>query len=133
MKEVNIKKLLLLTMAVCFIGTAACAGPRRAHIACKHPISYKYYNSKYWRHCSSAVNIRNVNKYIIVNRFTKNERMSLVIEYLKCNDYITVRTYSKITGLNRKTAELELRSFANAPDSQIVVLENCKNVLFTKR
>ncbi len=133
MKGFNIKKLLLLTMAVCFIGTAACAGPRRVHIACKHPISCKYFNSKYWRHCSSTVKVMDLNKFIIVNRLTKNDRLSLAIEYLKCNDYITVRTYSKITGLNRTTAELELRSFASAPNSQIVVLENGKNALFTRR
>ena len=74
-----------------------------------------------------------LNKFIIVNRLTKNDRLSLAIEYLKCNDYITVRTYSKITGLNRTTAELELRSFASAPNSQIVVLGNGKNALFTRR
>ena len=120
-------------MAVCFIGTAACAGQRNVHRTCKHPISYKCYDSKYWRHYSSAVSRKNVNKYIIVYRFTKKERLSLAIEYLKRNDCITVRTYSKITGLNRTAAELELRSFANAPDSQIKVWKNGKNVLFTRR
>lgn len=54
-----------------------------------------------------AVSIR------VNNRLDQQDRFAMASAYLANNDLLSIKTYAKMTGLNKRTAEAELDSFAN--------------------
>lgn len=48
----------------------------------------------------------------INNRITQKERLGMAMAYIRKNGAISPKEYAKITGLQKKTAEAELESFA---------------------
>ncbi len=51
--------------------------------------------------------------YNINNKFTKKDRCTMMIAFLKKNRLITAKEYSEITGLKKKVAEAELETFCD--------------------
>lgn len=47
----------------------------------------------------------------VSNRFSRKERLAMALAYLNNNLRLTVKQYSKMTSLNKDTAEAELDSF----------------------
>lgn len=68
----------------------------------------------------------------VSNRFSQAERFSMAMAYLANNRYLTTKTYSKITGLPRQTAEAELEAFALDKRKPIVAVVSGKKRMFAK-
>lgn len=68
-----------------------------------------------------------------VNRFTQNERFAMAMAHLAKNKYLSVRQYSKMTGLKRAAAKAELEAFARDRTKPIKAVRVGKKRLYTKR
>ena len=69
----------------------------------------------------------------ISNRLNQKERFNMAIAYLKSNGSLTVKQYSKMTGLTKKTAKAELDAFAADKSKPIVSTYNGKKQIYLLR
>lgn len=60
------------------------------------------------------------------NRLNQSDRLEMAIAYIKSHGSINAKQYSKITGLNKATAEAELDAFATRRCNPIVIQFNGK-------
>lgn len=68
----------------------------------------------------------------VSNRFSQKERFAMAMAYLESHEYITVKKYSKITGLSRATAKAELDAFALDKDRPIATAMRGKKKIYIK-
>ena len=70
----------------------------------------------------------------VSNRFTQKERFKMAMAYLKDHDYLTVKTYAKMTELSKPTAKAELDAFAADKDRPIkAVIRGKKKVYILQK
>lgn len=69
----------------------------------------------------------------ISNRLNQKERFNMAMAYLKSNGSLTVKQYSKITGLTKETAKAELDAFAADISKPIVSTYNGKKQIYLLR
>lgn len=69
----------------------------------------------------------------ISNRLNQKERFNMAIAYLKSNGSLTVKQYSKMTGLTKETAKAELDAFAADKSKPIVSTYNGKKQIYLLR
>lgn len=69
----------------------------------------------------------------ISNRLNQKERFNMAMAYLKSNGSLTVKQYSKMTGLTKETAKAELDAFAADKSKSIVSTYNGKKQIYLLR
>ena len=69
----------------------------------------------------------------ISNRLNQKERFNMAMAYLKSNGSLTVKQYSKMTGLTKETAKAELDAFAADKSKPIVSTYNGKKQIYLLR
>lgn len=69
----------------------------------------------------------------ISNRLNQKERFNMAMAYLKSNGSLTVKQYSKMTGLTKETAKAELGAFAADKSKPIVSAYNGKKQIYLLR
>ena len=69
----------------------------------------------------------------VSNRLNQKERFNMAMAYLKSNGSLTVKQYSKMTGLTKKTAKAELDAFAADKSKPIVSTYNGKKQIYLLR
>lgn len=69
----------------------------------------------------------------ISNRLHQKERFNMAMAYLKSNGSLTVKQYSKMTGLTKETAKAELDAFAADKSKPIVSTYNGKKQIYLLR
>lgn len=60
----------------------------------------------------------------VVSKITARDRMNMAISYLNANRQMSVKAYSKMTGLPKATAEAELDAFALDKNIPIGIMMN---------
>ena len=55
------------------------------------------------------------------NRLNQSDRLEMAVAYIKSHGSINAKQYSKITGLNKTTAEAELNAFGTRRINPIVI------------
>ena len=68
----------------------------------------------------------------VVTRVTKKDRLEMAIAYLRVNPDMSVKQYSKMTGLKRNVAEAELNVFAQDALNPIKPVPGKKNLYYLK-
>lgn len=68
----------------------------------------------------------------VVTHLTKKDRIEMAIAYLRINRNMSVRQYSKITGLKKSVAEAELNVFAHDALNPIRPVPGKKNLYYLK-
>lgn len=68
----------------------------------------------------------------VVTRLTKKDRLEMAIAYLRANPDMSVKQYSKMTGLKKKVAEAELNVFAQDALNPIKPVPGKKNLYYLK-
>lgn len=69
----------------------------------------------------------------ITNQLNQKERFNMAMTYLKSNGTLTVKQYSKMTGLTKEIAKAELDSFAADKSKPIVSTYNGKKQIYLLR
>ena len=69
----------------------------------------------------------------VSNRLNQNERFNMAMAYLKSNGSLTIKQYSKMTGLTKKTAKAELDAFVADKSNPIVSTHNGKKQIYLLR
>lgn len=69
----------------------------------------------------------------VVTRLTKKDRLEMAIAYLRTNPEMSVKQYSKMTGLKKNVAEAELKMFAQDVLNPIEPVSGKKNLYYLKR
>lgn len=64
---------------------------------------------------------------------TKEEGLKLALTYLESHPYLTVIDYMQMTGKKRGTATLELREFANDPQSGLIAQGSASHRVYVKK
>lgn len=69
---------------------------------------------------------------MIGNDFYRQERLSLALAYLADHKHLSVKQYAKITGQNKKMAEVELNAFVMNKNIPIGVVFKGKKKFYVK-
>ncbi len=69
----------------------------------------------------------------ISNHITQKERLDMALAYIRKNGAISPKKYAKITGLQKKTAEAELESFAADKSKPVVAADRNGKTVYKAR
>ena len=70
--------------------------------------------------------------YQVNNDLNIEERLEMATAYLEKHEYLTIKKYAKMSGLNKASAETELNAFANNNNSPIQLVVKNKKRLYRK-
>lgn len=110
------KIMTMMLMALCGIAVAE-AQPHRG----LHPVVINPRPMRVTKVVSHPVVVSRT-----TNRLNQSDRLEMTIAYIKSHGSINAKQYSKITGLNKATAEAELDAFATRRCNPIVIQFNGK-------
>lgn len=116
----NIKKVSLVVLMI-IVTIAVSAHPRHSrrvsHIGYRRPAVVR------------VVTTPAVTKHVS-NRFSKNDRLDMVLAYLNNHKALSISKYRKMTGLTKATAEAELDAFAVSKNNPIKMIVSGKQKLY---
>lgn len=117
-----VKNRLIILMAT----LALLCGTARAH---RHYHGPRY---RYIPRITTVIKTAPERRTTIVTRLTKKDRLEMAIAYLRANPDMSVKQYSKMTGLNKNVAEAELNVFAHDALNPIKPVPEKKNLFYLK-
>ena len=66
-------------------------------------------------------------------KYTREERLQLALDYLDKHGVMRVANYKALTGLSRTAATLELQQFRDDPDTGITYTGNGTHIVYIRR
>ena len=118
--KTNIKKGTFIAVAF-MLGTSAFA---------QHRLYSHVHHHTYYRPAVVTVVNRPAVTTHISNRLSKKDSLDMALAYLKNNKSLSISKYSKMTGLTKTTAEVELDAFAISKSNPIKMVLNGKKKLY---
>lgn len=114
----KIGKILLVSSLIFACGCGTASGQRWRHHR-HHP-----------RICVATVAVKPSVVVCTTSGIDRGERLAMAMAWLKSNKYLNARQYSKMTGLSKSAAEVELDAFSRDKDCPIVAIRKGKKRLY---
>lgn len=114
-------RILILAASLVILCGTACA--HRHH----HGPRYRY-----TPRITTVIKVVPEKRATVVTRLSKRDRLEMAIAYLRDHHDMSVKQYSKMTGLKKRVAEAELNMFSQDVLNQIKPVPGKKNLFYLK-